>query len=119
MRGFTDISPMWRIRALTEVFGPSGFGWKTEIVDMTTQPGPSGDLMCFMTINLYVKEDWENPESKWSDPILGFGGSFLIVKESSGTRSDDEGWKKAYTDAISVACKALGVGAAIYWNGDP
>lgn len=75
--------------------------------------------MCFMQINLYVKENADNPESKWSDPIPGIGGSFLIAQEKSGLHADDEAWKKAYTDAISVACKALGIGASVYWNGDP
>ena len=28
----TDINPMWRIKVLTEVFGPSGFGWWTQNV---------------------------------------------------------------------------------------
>ena len=23
----TDINPMWRIKKLTEIFGPAGFGW--------------------------------------------------------------------------------------------
>ena len=28
LKGKTDINPMWRIKALTEQFGPVGFGWK-------------------------------------------------------------------------------------------
>ena len=43
----------------------------------------------------------------------------LIVKESAGLRTDDDAFKKAYTDAISVACKALGIGADVYWEKDP
>ena len=27
MNGKTDINPMWRIKALTEQFGPCGIGW--------------------------------------------------------------------------------------------
>lgn len=119
MRGMTDISPMWRIRALTEVFGPSGIGWKTEIMDMQTAPGVDGEMMCFIIINLYYKENADSPDSIWSEPIPGIGGSFLVASESKGLRADDEAWKKAYTDAISVACKALGIGANVYWNGDP
>lgn len=26
LKGKTDINPMWRIKALTEAFGPCGFG---------------------------------------------------------------------------------------------
>ena len=32
LKGKHDINPMWRIKKLTEVFGPAGFGWYTEIV---------------------------------------------------------------------------------------
>ena len=31
---------------------------------------------------------------------------------------NDECFKMALTDAISVSCKALGVGADVYWNKD-
>ena len=31
IKGFTDINPMWRIKTLTEQFGPCGFGWYSEI----------------------------------------------------------------------------------------
>ena len=27
LKGKTDINPMWRIKALTELFGPCGDGW--------------------------------------------------------------------------------------------
>lgn len=27
LKGMTDINPMWRIKKLTELFGPCGVGW--------------------------------------------------------------------------------------------
>ena len=33
LKGMTDINPMWRIEKLTEIFGPVGLGWYTEIID--------------------------------------------------------------------------------------
>ena len=33
LKGMTDINPMWRIKRLTEVFGPCGIGWWYEITD--------------------------------------------------------------------------------------
>jgi hypothetical protein len=39
----------------------------------------------------------------------------LIVKESAGLHTSDECYKMAVTDALSVACKVLGMGASIYW----
>lgn len=29
----TDINPMWRIKRLTEIFGPVGVGWWHEVVE--------------------------------------------------------------------------------------
>lgn len=114
MKGMTDINPMWRIQKLTELFGPVGIGWYVEVTKQEVVEGPHGDKMAFMDILLYVRE---NGEGEWSKPIYGTGGSTLIAKETSGLRADDDAWKKTYTDALSVACKALGIGADIYWQG--
>lgn len=114
LKGMTDISPMWRIKMLTEIFGPAGIGWYTDVIRREIVDGPSGDKMAIMDIHLYVRE---NGEGEWSKPIFGTGGKALIAKENSGLRADDEAWKKTYTDALSVACKALGIGADIYWKG--
>ena len=32
LKGKSDINPMWRIKKLTEIFGPCGIGWKYTIV---------------------------------------------------------------------------------------
>ena len=113
LKGKTDINPMWRIKKLTEVFGVCGIGWYTEILDQWLEQGAGGEVSAHVKINLYVKQDGE-----WSKPIVGVGGSMHISQEKNGMFTDDECYKKAYTDAISVACKALGFGADIYWNSD-
>ena len=100
----TDINPMWRIKILTEMFGPAGIGWYTEVLRQEVVPVDDGNLMVFVDINLYVREGDE-----WSKPIFGTGGNTLKLKG----RGDDEGFKKAYTDAMSIACKALGIGADV------
>lgn len=111
----TDIAPMWRLKKLTELFGPSGIGWYTEITRMDTLE-VDGEIFAIVNINLYIK-DAQN-ESGWSKPIFGTGGNKLLTKTRSGTMTSDEGFKMAYTDAISVACKALGIGADIYFAND-
>lgn len=114
LSGMTDINPMWRIKTLTEQFGACGQGWYYEIADKWTDTGTSqGEVVVNVTINLYVKYDDE-----WSKPIVGIGGSQLIQKERNGLYVNDEAYKMALTDAISVACKSLGVGADIYWGAD-
>ncbi len=113
LRGMTDINPMWRIRELTNQFGPCGVGWKYEITNKQLQEGANGEIAAFVDINLFVKID-----DGWSDAIPGTGGSMFVAKEKSGLYVSDECFKMALTDAISVACKALGFAADVYWDKD-
>lgn len=117
IKGFTDINPMWRIKKLTEVFGACGVGWYTDDVKHWLEDGADGTKTAHVTLNLYVKENDE-----WSKPIFGIGGASYISNEKSGFNeksrayTSDECFKMAYTDALSVACKALGFGANVYWS---
>ena len=51
LKGKNDINPMWRIKKLTEVFGPAGFGWYTEIVRTWTEASESGEMAVFVDIH--------------------------------------------------------------------
>jgi len=113
LSGMTDINPMWRIKCLTGQFGACGFGWKYEIVDKIFKEGANGEIAAFVDINLFVKLDGE-----WSAAIPGTGGSSFVAKESKGMYVSDECFKMALTDAISVACKSLGMAADIYFEKD-
>lgn len=113
LKGKTDINPMWRIKTLTEQFGVVGFGWYTETLSQWTEKSDNGEVAAFCNINLYIRQGDE-----WSKPIFGTGGAMLIEIEKSGAHTEDEAFKKAYTDAISVACKAIGIGADVYWASD-
>ena len=110
--GFTDINPMWRIKTLTECFGPCGIGWYYDVEKEWTEVVGT-EICAFVNINLYVKYDGE-----WSKPIHGTGGSKLAESQKSGVYISDECFKMATTDAISVACKQLGIGADVYWDKD-
>jgi hypothetical protein len=113
LKGKSDINPMWRIKALTEQFGPCGIGWKYVITDKRLEHGGNNEISAFVDINLYFKHQGE-----WSEAIPGTGGSSFVANEKNGPYVSDECFKMALTDAISVACKALGVGADVYWEKD-
>lgn len=114
LAGMTDINSMWRIKVLTEQFGPCGEGWYTSDVKYwQDRLDNNGSVALFCSLLLHVKID-----GAWSQPIYGIGGNTLVAAEKSGLRIDDEAYKKAYTDAISVACKALGIGADVYFEKD-
>lgn len=100
---------MWRIKKLTELFGPSGIGWWTEDVKYWLEQGSDGTVAAFCSLSLrYVLGD------KTSQPVHGIGGNVFIQKN----RTSDEAFKMAYTDALSIAAKALGVGADIWFAND-
>lgn len=110
----TDINPMWRIKELTNQFGICGIGWYYEITSKDIETIMASDeIVANVEIKLYVKIDGE-----WSKPIVGIGGSKLVSQERKGLYVNDEAFKMATTDAISVACKELGFGADIYWQND-
>lgn len=114
LKGMSDINPMWRLKMLTEIYGPCGIGWRIEITDKRLEQGGGNEIVCFVDINLYVKDNGE-----WSFPIPGMGGSSFVTTENSGKLyTSDECYKMAYTDAISVACKSLGFAADVYFDKD-
>ena len=110
MNGKTDINPTWRMQVMTELFGPCGVGWVYTVDKLWTEPGVSGEVLAFASVSVSYKVG----ENTWSAPVPGVGGNMLIAKESAGLRSSDEAYKMAITDALSVALKALGVGAEVY-----
>lgn len=111
----TDINPQWRYKAMTEQFGLCGIGWKFEISKLWTEDGANGEKLSFAQVAVFVKDG-----DKWSEPIVGIGGSRLVTSEKGKLVSNDEGYKMAVTDAFSTALKMLGVAADIYaglWDG--
>lgn len=112
LKGFTDVNPMFRIKKLTEMFGMCGVGWYTETTKQWTEQN-GNEVKCFCNINLYVCTDGE-----WSRPIEGTGGSSFVSTTKNGLEVSDECYKMAYTDALSVACKSLGIAADVYWEKD-
>lgn len=109
LKGKTDINPMWRIKKLTELFGECGKGWNTVDEKFWTENGANGEIIAFCSLYLTIPEH---------DKIFGIGGSMLIQTEKGQLVSNDEAFKMARTDAISVACKSLGMGANVYWSSD-
>ena len=113
LKGFSDINAMWRVKTLTEQFGPCGVGWRYTIDRRWMETAQSGEVAAFVEISMYIRYNGE-----WSEAIPGTGGSSFITKEKNGLYVSDECFKMALTDAISVSCKALGIGADVYWEKD-
>ena len=108
----TAIKPMWSIHTMTEQFGPCGQGWGIEKPEFTVQAA-GNETLVFCTVAVWVKE--------CTNLVYGVGGDKVLAQFSSGLKSDDEAFKKAFTDAVGNALKFLGVGADIHmglWDGN-
>lgn len=115
LNNMTDINPMWRIKKLTEMFGPCGIGWNTKNETYQYKKGDNTDeIVVFYELDLVFKY-----EGAWSEPVHGVGGAKFTAVEKGALFVNDEAIKMARTDAISVACKSLGMGASVYWDRDP
>lgn len=113
LKGMTDINPVWRIKALTDAFGPCGVGWwytvdRKEIVrDEITKTAAA-----FVDVTLHYVDPETGEESRG---IPGTGGASFVAQERNGPYMSDECYKMALTDALSVAAKALGLAADVYF----
>lgn len=109
LKGMSDIKPQWRILKLTETFGICGVGWKFKIINKWIEDGSNNEKVAFVDLELYIKVD-----DKWSEAIIGNGGSMFVAKEKHGMYTSDEAYKMAITDALGTAAKCIGLASDIY-----
>ena len=102
----TAIKPMWSYKRMTEEFGPCGKGWGVCEPTFQVVPGPEGEVLVFCTASI-----WYGPEKNL---VFGVGGDKAVGKNKYGLQTDDEAFKKAFTDAITNALKLIGVGADVH-----
>jgi hypothetical protein len=106
----TAIKPMWSYRRMTEEFGPCGLGWGVGEPAFQVVPGPEGEVLVYCTASVwYTYAPGERQRT-----VYGVGGDKVVNKFSSGLKSDDEAFKKAFTDAVTNALKLIGVGADVH-----
>ena len=109
LKGKTDINPQWRLMAMTQAFGLVGHGWTYRITRTWSESGLDGQMMAFAEVAVKTKY-----EGEWGEEFYGVGGSMIAELSKGIVKSNDEGYKMAVTDALSVAFKAVGVAADIY-----
>lgn len=116
LKGKTAINTMWRIKRLTELFGPCGIGWNYRVAATRTEELPTGQKALF--VDIFMKYKVPGTET-WSEEIPGTGGNILISNEQrNGLYLNDDAYKMAVSDAISNASKLLGLGADVYFEND-
>lgn len=101
----TAIKPMFSYRRMTEEYGPCGIGWG--IGEPTFQVVHANDeVLVYCTVSV-----WHGARD---NTVFGVGGDKALAKFQSGPRTDDEAFKKAFTDAVTNALKLIGVGADVH-----
>lgn len=108
LKNKTAINPVWRIKKLTEIFGAIGTGWNIKIINSSMETFENIAVV-FMDIELTYKI-----ENEWSEAIPGQGAGFFVKIENGTPTVNKECYKSAFSDALSVACKLLGIGTSIY-----
>lgn len=111
LKGKSDINAQWKIEAMTEQFGLCGIGWKYDIIDKNVVPLDDGQILLFMEVALRVRDA---TTKQWSEPVTGYGGDFIVVKNKNGLVPNDEAYKMCLTDALGNAFKYIGVAADVY-----
>lgn len=104
----TAVKPMWANKQMTELFGPCGIGWGQTEPQFQVVPALD-EILVYCTVGL-----WYFFEDAKHGPIYGVGGDKVLVKHSKGLQTDDEAFKKAYTDALGNAMKFVGVAADVH-----
>lgn len=102
----TATKPIWVYRRLTEQFGPVGQGWGHGKPDYQVVPGADGEVLVYCTV-----ECWHGNRE---NGFYGVGGDKVVAKNKNGLFSDDEAFKKAFTDAVMNAFKSVGVAADVH-----
>lgn len=101
----TALKPIWVVKRLTELFGPCGEGWGIGEPRFETVAS-NGDILVYCTVSCWHG----SPENT----LYGVGGDKAAGKNKNGPFTDDEAFKKAFTDAVNNAFKFVGVGGDIH-----
>lgn len=101
--GALDINPTWRMKRMTEMFGPMGKGWGWELNEKWIDE-IEGKKFAYVMLTVWWSED-------------GGKTRYLVGPHVGGTSmsmAKDEAWKQSITDAFGKCASGLGVAADIY-----
>lgn len=113
----TAIKPIWAERLLTSAFGPCGEGWGNDDPVYTTMPGANNEVLVYCTVRAWYRLHGEDRAY-----LTGIGGDKVVKYVAANEKydrperweSDDEAFKKAFTDALMNAFKHIGLGADVH-----
>jgi hypothetical protein len=101
----TAIKPIWSIHRMTEEFGPCGVGWGVNEPTFQIVHG-NDEALVYCTVSV-----WHGSRE---NIVFGVGGDKAVGRNRNGAFTDDEAFKKAFTDAVTNAFKFIGVSADVH-----
>lgn len=104
----TAQNPTYAIRKMTDKFGPVGIGWGMDKPDFDYVHAQEGEVLVFCTLQLWYMDGDKKAVT------YGVGGDSVVSSTKHGLRVDDEGKKKAFTDALTNAMKSIGMAADLH-----
>lgn len=112
----TAIKPMWSYRRMTEEFGPCGKGWGIGEPSFQVVNGENREVLVYCTASIWYRDGEQIAH------VYGVGGDKIVTHIKANEQynrperweSDDEAFKKAFTDGITNALKMIGVGADVH-----
>lgn len=102
--GGTDINPQWRMRRMTEQFGPVGVGWGYE-VKRTWREDFGNTPFVFAEVVLWYYPSDTDEQPAMTGPQIG---------GTDASRASDEAYKMAITDGLGKCMAQIGLAADVY-----
>src|SRR5258708_1978446 len=103
----TATKPVYAYEKMTAHFGPCGTGWGMDAPVFQVVEA-AGETLVYCTVAAWYLDGEKRP-------VFGVGGDKVTAKRKDGSvATDDEAFKKAYTDALTNALVKIGVSADVH-----
>lgn len=102
--GGTDINPQWRMRRMTEQFGPVGVGWGYEVKRTWREDFGNIPFVFAEVVLWYYPSDADETPAQTGPQIGG----------TDASRASDEAYKMAITDGLGKCMAQIGLAADVY-----
>jgi hypothetical protein len=105
----TAIAALYSVQRMTEHFGPVGLGWGITAPKYTTVTAGL-EMLVYCEVGVWYRDG----DGQRSEVFPGIGGDYIVSDGQKGPKTDDEAFKKAFTDALTNALKLLGMSGDVY-----
>lgn len=110
----TAVKPIYAVQKMTEAFGPCGEGWGMTEPTFQIVPGDNREIAVYCTVGLWHGDRVNLIYGVGGDKVVSYIKPNEQYKRPERWETDDEAFKKAYTDALTNAMKHIGMAADVH-----